>query len=157
LANPGTLNKNNFNSDQSRCPDGRWGCGTDAPVSGSTSTSRSQGATADSDIALNWAARQLVTKDVEANTKAFFASFTTLTTAQINTVYDQVIRNISYDHAREFSSVDPNSVPIVLTPKQIEIVQDQINQLTPDLKRTVQQQFDTAVSNGKLVCHGCKG
>lgn len=132
-----------FNRDQPRDCDGKWTCG--------------DGATANSNIAFDWGVRHLVTKDDEANIKAFFGSFTMLTDAQINTVYEQVIQNISPVDAWKFRSVNTDSAPIILTSGQMEIVQKQINKLTPDMKRTVQQQFDTAVSKGKIVCPECKG
>lgn len=108
-------------------------------------------------LALNWAERQLIPSSLEANAKAFFASFTSLSMSQINEVYDQVIRNISTNDALQFSSINTSNSVIVLTPAQMGIVQQQINQLMSNLQGLVQQQFTNAVSKGKLACPKCSG
>ncbi len=103
--------------------------------------------------------RMFISSDMAANAKSVLSNLTNgaFSSSQIDEIYDEVIRHITFDQAGKFASINPSSRPIILTPEQLDIVQGELDNLTPDVRGQAQEQFKRAVQSGRVICPQCKG
>ncbi len=103
---------------------------------------------------LNWVERQAVPENVVNNTKTVINRVCGggLTPDQVNQLIDEVLHNISIHDAPQFSSINPNSSPVTLSPQQNDILQNQIDQISdPILKQTVTQLYNNSKANQNVI------
>lgn len=103
--------------------------------------------------------RMFISSDMAASAKSVLSNLTNaaFSSSQIDEIYDEVIRHITFDQAKKFASINPSSRPIILTPEQLDIVQGELHNLTPDVRGQAHEQFKRAVQSGRVTCPQCKG
>jgi hypothetical protein len=121
----------------------------DDGAKGNAPSDQSQGQTK---LALDWVERQFVGEKQENIAKNAMRKLTNddLNEAQINTMYDQIIRNIKREDAEKFTSINPNRQPVVLNREQHRIVTEQLNGLRGELGGAAIQAFQKAMDAGRI-------
>ena len=70
---------------------------------------------------------------------------------QIDTIFDQVVKNISEEGANKFRAIDTGSSPIVLSQEQYRIVNEQLNALDPEFRESAVAAFKRALTEGRIL------
>lgn len=74
---------------------------------------------------------------------------------QLDRMADQIFRNIPAVDLPPLGSIDPSQRPLQLNSGQYDIIEKQLNQLSPDLRGPAIEHFDRALQNGQLKCTNC--
>jgi hypothetical protein len=129
-------------------------------INGGTSTTGEEqpNALGGDQLALAWWERALITPEIKSKIMTVFENLTgnALEPAQLENLYDQIIRNIGRADAEKFIAINPKQETIVLNPSQFEIIAKELNQLTGDVAATAKDAFQRAIESGRVRCEGCK-
>jgi len=158
----------NYNPDEPRDDHGRWttgGASNRKPNDGrvlvadsrpfDTRTDASDG-TARPDgqqVAISSWLQPFIPSGVERNVKSVLSNVTngTLSSDEINDLYDEIIDHIERKDAELFANINPNSAVITLNDQQFHIVEQQIDAVEdPALRAKAQAGLDQALANGKV-------
>jgi hypothetical protein len=77
------------------------------------------------------------------------------TPMQLDSIAEQIYRNIQFGEARSLGTINPNQRPLSVNSKQYSVIRGQLDKLTPDLRGFALQQFEQAVRSGALRCSDC--
>ena len=97
---------------------------------------------------------------MESNTKRVLEDVTNnkFTPEQIEKLYGEVLRNVPREDALQFRSINPNANPLTLSPERHAIIRKQLEQLSPDVRSSAQEEsarrsnpvgFDARAADGR--------